>query len=653
MSIIPVTVPAKKLAQTISSSDVAFKANNVLSWEGIDLVPADFGTEAYAVFTNSLRTQIEIIKFDPATIGDDSITILARGLGYSGSDVEDSSRKFPWASNDTTIQFGTDAPQLFRDFLSASNTATIVALHEYDVLPRSTVTPTDDEEFTTKSYVDGLTSPAITVPINQTTHGLVVGDAIKILGVNTFEKAQADSPANAEVVGYVISVADVDNFTYITEGIITTGVPVEAAGTVMFLDPAVAGGLTATETTTIGEVNMPLAIINESGVRMTFHKYRPLANNTIAGNPIASETVAGTVQEATDAQVIAKTDVGDTGAKLFVPPSKLPAGGFELRTSDLAATSENAGKTWMRTDLLTEQLRIVVTAPVYTYGVWASAATISTAEQYTAGAGTITAGLLFGGSDSTYSLKTFEYDGSVWTSGGNLTSGYQHLAGCGTQDAALKVGGFNGGYIKDCQKYNGASWASTGNLLVGTGYSAAFGTQTSAVIVAGATTGGVTASCLKFDGSVWSATGALSQVESELAAFGTTISGVKAGGSTGGATDVAESYNGTSWSVIATLGAARRSAKGSGLFGYGMVHGGSVSSTVVGTSEIFDGSSWSVNANNMAAARAHHANGGLEDGVLAAGGRSAGGSQMNSAEKVVAASNPGAHKIVIFNTTEA
>lgn len=39
----------------------------------------------------------------------------------------------------------------------------------------------------------------------------------------------------------------------------------------------------------------------------------------------ASETVAGTVEEATQVQTDAGTDVGETGAKLFVPPSKLAA----------------------------------------------------------------------------------------------------------------------------------------------------------------------------------------------------------------------------------------------------------------------------------------------------------------------------------------
>lgn len=46
---------------------------------------------------------------------------------------------------------------------------------------------------------------------------------------------------------------------------------------------------------------------------------------SIAGAPDASETAKGLVEEATQAQTIAGTDTGETGARLFVPPSKLPA----------------------------------------------------------------------------------------------------------------------------------------------------------------------------------------------------------------------------------------------------------------------------------------------------------------------------------------
>jgi hypothetical protein len=63
------------------------------------------------------------------------------------------------------------------------------------------------------------------------------------------------------------------------------------------------------------------------------------------GIPNASETVAGVVEEATDAEVTAGTATGATGAKLFVTPAKLvaynPAPVFTsaIATRDLAAAS--------------------------------------------------------------------------------------------------------------------------------------------------------------------------------------------------------------------------------------------------------------------------------------------------------------------------
>jgi len=324
MSIFPLTVPPKRLAQTISSTDMSFKLNNIRSWNNIDLVPGDFGTEAYCVFINPSRTQIEIFKFDPATIADDSITITARGLGYTGGDVSDPSRTFPWTSNDTIVQLGTDAPQLFRDFMTESNPATVVAQHTYDVLPESAEVPVDDEDFVNKKYVDDKTGSALAVPVTQVAHGFLVGDLIYVIGTNTYAKAQADNLNTSEVVGIVNIVTDADNFSYTTEGIVSVGVPNLPAGTVLFLSPDTAGALTEVEPSTIGHISFPLAVITEPDETMVFHKYRPAVLNTIAGNPIASETVAGIVEQATPAQVAAKTDVGETGAPLFVVPSLIP-----------------------------------------------------------------------------------------------------------------------------------------------------------------------------------------------------------------------------------------------------------------------------------------------------------------------------------------
>lgn len=321
MSIFPLTVPPKRLAQTISSTDMAFKLNNIRAWDGQDLTPGDFGTEAYCTFINPTRTRVEIFKIDPATIADGTITVIARGLGYSGGDISDPSRQYPWVSNETIIQLGTDAPQLFRDFMSETNPQTVQVLHEYEVLPQSAETPTLDEEFVTKKYVDDKTGSALAVPVTQVAHGFVVGDLIYASGTNTYAKAQADNVNTSEVVGIVNIVEDADNFSYTTEGVVTVGVPDVPAGTVLFLSPDTAGELTDVEPITVGQVVFPLAVVTEPEVSMVFHKYRPNVINTIAGNPIASETIAGIVEQATEQEVEDGTDIGDTGAPLFVVPS--------------------------------------------------------------------------------------------------------------------------------------------------------------------------------------------------------------------------------------------------------------------------------------------------------------------------------------------
>lgn len=46
-------------------------------------------------------------------------------------------------------------------------------------------------------------------------------------------------------------------------------------------------------------------------------------NTAFNGAPDASTTVKGIVEEATDEQIVAGTDTGETGAKLFAPPSKM------------------------------------------------------------------------------------------------------------------------------------------------------------------------------------------------------------------------------------------------------------------------------------------------------------------------------------------
>lgn len=153
-------------------------------------------------------------------------------------------------------------------------------------LTGTAVTATDDgANDQTVITITGGGGAGSSVDVNQAGHGLSVGDVVKSSGINTYAKAQADSSANAEVVGCVTAVADLDNFTITLSGEITTGVPAVAAGTVLFLSPSSAGALTATEPSTANQVSKPLAIVAESGARMFWFNFR--------GSIIASPSTSG------------------------------------------------------------------------------------------------------------------------------------------------------------------------------------------------------------------------------------------------------------------------------------------------------------------------------------------------------------------------
>ncbi len=83
-------------------------------------------------------------------------------------------------------------------------------------------------------YTGPIGPQGVTISVNQTSHGLSVGNVIRVSGANTYTKALADSAADAEAVGIVTTVVDVNNFIYTLYGYATTGVPSATAGTVFF-----------------------------------------------------------------------------------------------------------------------------------------------------------------------------------------------------------------------------------------------------------------------------------------------------------------------------------------------------------------------------------------------------------------------------------
>lgn len=101
-------------------------------------------------------------------------------------------------------------------------------------------------------------------PITQNAHGFVVGDVVRCSDstANEYVKAQADTLANAKAVGVVSQVVNANEFFLTYSGRLTSGVPAQAQGTVMYLSDSVAGAMS----TTAGTLEVRILEISESAL---------------------------------------------------------------------------------------------------------------------------------------------------------------------------------------------------------------------------------------------------------------------------------------------------------------------------------------------------------------------------------------------------
>jgi hypothetical protein len=134
-----------------------------------------------------------------------------------------------------------------------------------------------------------LSGVAFGVSGNYIGIGVTAGKVVKVLNTGGITLAKADSPDNAEVLGIavsvdttktVIAIAGKISGSTLATNLISGGF---SAGCVYFLDPTVAGGLTRTEPTTIGQVSKPV-LIGLSGSEAALLPYRGQYINGISGS---------------------------------------------------------------------------------------------------------------------------------------------------------------------------------------------------------------------------------------------------------------------------------------------------------------------------------------------------------------------------------
>jgi hypothetical protein len=169
------------------------------------------------------------------------------------------------------------------------------------------------------------------VQVNQVGHGFSAGDVIRSsTAANTYALAQANTSANAEVLGIVIEVIDADNFVFAYDGRVEVGVPVGTPGSAIYLSPTTPGGVTTTVPTVPGQVIKPVGVIVESGVAAMWFNYR--GSSLVSGGGST-----GTATEVTISQTAHGFTIGDVVRSDGSPNS------FTLAQADSGDNAEVVG----------------------------------------------------------------------------------------------------------------------------------------------------------------------------------------------------------------------------------------------------------------------------------------------------------------------
>jgi hypothetical protein len=248
-------------------------------------------------------------------------------------------------------------------------------------------------------------------------------------------------------------------------------------------------------------------------------------------------------------------------------------------------------------------------------GTWASAASLNTARSSAAAAGIYTAGLVFGGEPPTTG-KTEAYNGTSWSEQNDLSTTGYNMLGCGLQNGALRHGGYNGSGLDVTEEYNGTSW-TTGNITPVdiNSHTGSFGTQTAALAVSGNQPPGTVVGVFAYNGTDWTVSASVNTAKEAAGGFGTTTSALVTGLSGQGT----ESWNGTSWTEVAEKNTDRALYGGASGTGNtdGLVYGGTPPTT--GKTEFWNGTSWTELA-DMATSRTTAGVGNSSVNALAASG---------------------------------
>jgi len=299
---------------------------------------------------------------------------------------------------------------------------------------------------------------------------------------------------------------------------------------------------------------------------------------------------------------------------------------IKFLTTDLTASTATEGEVFYSDTDKEFKVGVIVEA-------WASGGNINLARDQLGGAGTQTAGLIFGGnasmppgsaSDSPRN-ESEEYNGTSWTEGSNLNTSRTSLGGAGTQTAGLGFGGYtypNNRSVAS-EEYDGSSWTEGDNLNQSRSNIGGLGIQTAAIAYGGrddASPPNSYANTEIYDGSSWTALPSLNQALqfSPTAGGGTTTAAVVTTATGSPLVDYTEEFDGSSWTDVGKKGTARYTVSGAGIQTAFLAIGGGDNLANV---ELYDGTSWVTQA-SITTGRSNGAGGGTSASAFIAGGAS-------------------------------
>ena len=172
----------------------------------------------------------------------------------------------------------------------------------------------------------------------------------------------------------------------------------------------------------------------------------------------------------------------------------------------------------------------------YNGSTWSEETNVPTTLISAGNCGTITAGLLIGGTTlqpftSGLLATSLHYDGTNWTAGGSMTTAKGQGMTGGTQTAAVYAGGrFAPAYTATTVEYNGSAFSSGGDLAFGagppSGFQGSIGTLTAGLAASGLASNAVNI----YDGSTWATAPAYGTTRNRGMSGGTQTAAIIAGG---------------------------------------------------------------------------------------------------------------------------